>query len=146
MVVAAPGAVAAAAPTSPYHVVAHLAGVPIEAPSGAQAWGACPGDALRLDRAQMRNAKPVVLAALPTFAERATPHLRLRGARVTLVDRTRPNGFILPARRACRGQAFRRSALVEVLLPAERAAALRGNPWFYVARTRGAWVIWDEPH
>jgi hypothetical protein len=142
----APAAVAVAAQTQTYPVVAHLAGVPIKAPSKSQSWGACPAGALRLDRAEMRNAKRVVLAALPTLAKRATPHLRLNDARVILVTHTRRNGSILPTRRACWGQPFRRSALVELFLPAERSAALDGNPWFYVARTRESWVIWDEPH
>jgi hypothetical protein len=145
--VTAPVAVAVAAQAQPYPVVAHLAGLPIKAPTKSQAWGACPGDALRLDRAEMRHAKRAVLAALPALAQRATPHLRLKGARVTLVTHTRRNGFILPTRRACWGQPFHRSALVELFLPAERrSAALDGNPWFYVARTRTSWVIWDEPH
>lgn len=144
--VAVPNA-AVAAPTRPYHVVAELAGVPIKAPSKSQAWGACPGGTITLDSAEMRSAKRVVFAALPTLAKRATPHLRLKHARVTLVSHTRRNGFILPTRRACWGRPFLRSALVEVFLPAERSApALRGNPWFYVARTRKTWVIWDEPH
>lgn len=143
----APVAVAVAAPTQPYPVVAHLAGMPIKAPSKSQAWGACPGHALRLDRAEMRNAKRAVLAALPVVAKRATPQLRLKDARVTLVTHTRRNGFILPTRRACWARPFHRSALVELFLPAERqSASLDGNPWFYVARTRKSWVIWDQPH
>jgi hypothetical protein len=94
----------------------------------------------------MRNARRIVLAALPTLATRTTPHLRVKRARVTLVSHTRRSGFIMPTRRACWGRPFRRSALVEVFLPAEQSAALAGNPWFYVARTPHAWVIWDEPH
>jgi hypothetical protein len=95
----------------------------------------------------MRNAKRVVLAALPALARRAAPHLGLKDARVTLVSHTRKSGFIMPSRRACWGRPFRRSLLVETVLPAERSApALQGNPWFYVARTRRAWVIWDQPH
>jgi hypothetical protein len=95
----------------------------------------------------MRDAKRAVLAALPTIAMRSTPHLQLRGARVTLVSHTRWSGFIMPSRRSCDGRPFLRSALVELFLPAERQSPdLRGNPWFYVARTRSAWVIWDEPH
>lgn len=146
VVVAAAAAVAVAAPAHHYHVLAHLSGVPIEAPSKSEAWGACPADALPLDTAETKKAKRVVLAALPTLAKRWTPHLRVKHARVTLVSHTRRSGFIMPSRRACRGRPFRRSVLVEVFLPAEREAALRGNPWFYVARTRHAWVIWDEPH
>jgi hypothetical protein len=145
--VSAPAAAAIAAQTQSYPAVAHLAGVPIHAPSKSEAWGACPGDVLRLDRAEMRNAQRVVLAALPALAKRSTPRLRLKGARVTLVAHTRRNGSILPTRRACWGQPFNRSALVELFLPAERrSAALNGNPWFYLARTPRAWVIWDEPH
>lgn len=148
LAVAVPAAGAAAAqPTQPYEAVAHWDGVPIEAPGRGQAWGTCPAGAQRLDAGELRNAKRVVLAAMPTLARRATPHLRVEHARVTLVSHTRRSGFILPTRRACRGRPFRRSALVEVFLPAERpAAALVGNPWFYVARTRHAWVIWDQPH
>ena len=146
MAVTAPAAVAVAGPTQTYPVVAHLAGVPIKAPSKSQAWGTCPEGSLRLNRAELRNAKRVVLAALPALAKRATPHPRLKDARVTLVTHTRGNGSILPTRRACGGRPFRRSALVELFLPAERSAALDGNPWFYVARTREASVIWDEPH
>ena len=145
--VTATAAVAVAASERSYPVVAHLDRVAIKAPSKSQAWGACPGGALRLGPVGMTEAKRVVLAALPALAKRATPYLRLKEARVTLVSHTRRSGFIMPTRRACWGRPFRRSVLVEVFLPAERSApALRGNPWFYVARTRNAWSIWDEPH
>ena len=88
-----------------------------------------------------------MLAALPTLAKEIAPPLNLRGARVTGVRHTRRNGVIMPTRRSCWQTPFIRSALVQVFLPAERAApALRGNPWYYVARTREGWVIWDEPH
>ena len=132
---------------SGYPVVAHLGGSPVKAPTKRQPWGSCPAGALPITAAQMQGARRAVMAALPKLAERTTPPLRLRGARVTLVSHTRRSGFIMPSRRACRGMPFRRSVLVEVFLPAERASpSLRGNPWFYVARTERAWVIWDAPH
>jgi hypothetical protein len=144
---AASAPVAMTAPALSYRAVAHLAGVPIKAPDRNQTWGACPADALRLDAPEVRNAKRVVLAALPALARRATPRLRVKDARITLVSHTRRSGFIMSSRRACWGRPFGRSVLVEVFLSAERSAlALRGNPWFYVARTPNAWVIWDEPH
>jgi hypothetical protein len=95
----------------------------------------------------MGEAKRAVLAALPTIANEVKPRLNLRGARVIGVSHTRPTGFIMPARRSCWGVPFSRSVLVQILLPAEHAAPdLRGNPWFYIARTRESWVIWDRPH
>lgn len=143
----AAASVAVAAPGLRYRVAAHLAGVPIRAPLPHQAWGACPPGALSLDTSETRSVRRVVLSALPTLAMRATPPLRLKGARVTFVLHTRRNGFVMPTRRACWGRAFRRSVVVEVFLPAERSAPdLRGNPAYYVARTRHAWVIWDEAH
>jgi hypothetical protein len=95
----------------------------------------------------LAEAKRAVLAALPTIAKEVQPPLSLRGTRVVGLTHTRPTGFIMPTRHSCWGVPFRRSVLVQILLPAERAAPdLRGNPWFYVARTRESWVIWDEPH
>jgi hypothetical protein len=130
-----------------YPVVARVAGVGVRAPAAGQPWGRCPAGALPLDAAGLAGAKRAVLVALPTLARRAQPALDLRGARVTGVSHTRREGSILPANRACRGTSFLHSVLVRIFLPAERAApSLRGNPWFYVARTRGAWVIWDAPH
>jgi hypothetical protein len=147
VVAALAASVAVAASSPPYRAVAHLAGVPIEAPNKSQSWGVCPAGALTISAPEMRNAKHVVLAALPALAKRATPHLHLKDARVTLVSHTRRSGFIMPWRRACWGRPFHRSVLVETVLPAERrSTALTGNPWFYVARTRHAWVIWDQPH
>jgi hypothetical protein len=139
---------AAAAPLSlsGYPIVADVAGVPVRAPAESQAWGACPTGALPINPAELRSAKRAVVAALPTLAKRPKPPLKLQGARVTLVSHTRRTGFIMPSRRACWGTPFLRSALVQVFLPAERASpSLRGNPWFYVARTQRAWVIWDAP-
>jgi hypothetical protein len=95
----------------------------------------------------MAEAKRAVLAALPTIAKEARPALNLRGAHVIGLTRTRPTGFIMPTRHSCWGLPFKRSILVRIVLPGEHAAPdLRGNPWFYVARTHQGWVIWDEPH
>jgi len=137
----------AASSSSAYPIVAHLGGVPVRAPGRRDTWGICPSSTIRLDRSQVGAAGHAVLAALPTIARFATPPLNLRGAQVTLAVPTHRNGAIMPTRRSCWGTPFTNSALVEVFLPAERAApALRGNPWFYVAHTRTDWVIWDEPH
>jgi hypothetical protein len=107
----------------------------------------CPSHTLVLDRRGLRQAKQATLLALPTIAKGVTPALKLRGARVIGVSHTRPDGFILPTRRSCWGTPFKRSVLVQIFLPAERASpSIRGNPWFYVARTPQAWVIWDEVH
>jgi hypothetical protein len=126
----------AAASTTAYPVVAHVGNVPVRAPTSRNAWGACPSGTVVV-------AKGAVLAALPTIAKEAN----IRGARVLLVTHTRRTGFIMPVRRSCWGTAFSRSLLVQVFLPAERSTpALSGNPWFYVARTKKAWVIWDQPH
>jgi len=95
----------------------------------------------------MIEAKLAVLAALPAIAKQSRRPPKIRGARVTAVTHTRRSGFIMPTRRSCWGTPFKRSVLVKVFLPAERATpALSGNPWFYVARTHASWVIWDEPH
>lgn len=140
-------AAAASLQLTGYPVLAHVAGVPVEAPAAGQAWGSCPSGAEVVDAAGMVRAKQAVLAVLPLLAKRTQPPLMLRGARVTHVLRTRLNGSILPARRSCWGRPFLRSILVMVFLPAERATpSLSGNPWFYVARTPYAWVIWDAPH
>jgi hypothetical protein len=137
----------AAAPVGSYPVVAHEGPVPVRAPTARYAWGACPSGAVGITRSHMAEAKLAVLAALPTIAKRSQPPLNLRGARVTVVRHTRRNGDIMPSRRSCAGTPFVRSVLVQVFLPAERTApAIRGNPSFYVARTREGWVIWDEPH
>jgi len=137
----------AAVSAASYPVVAHEGIVPVRAPTATDAWGACPSEARDISASDMADAKAAVLAALPTIAKRAQPPLNLRGARVTAVRHTRRDGFIMPTRHSCWGTPFAHSVLVQVFLPAERAApALRGNPWFYVARTPNAWVVWDEPH
>jgi hypothetical protein len=128
-----------------YPVVAHVADMPVRAPTNHNAWGACPSKAVALDRAGLIGAKRAVLAALPTIAKEVRPPLDTRAARVIGVSHTRKTGFIMPSRQSCQGVPFTRSALVKVTLPAEKLASLRGNPWFYVARTKGAWVIWDRP-
>jgi hypothetical protein len=135
----------AVASTTPYAVVAHLAGVPVRAPTNRTAWGACPRGTVAIGSAEMIDAKRAVLAALPTIAKEAHRPLNTRGARVTAVTHTRRDGFIMPLR-SCWGTAFKRSVLVKVFLPTERRTpSLTGNPWFYVARTKTSWVIWDEP-
>ncbi len=140
-------AAAGALSLSGYPVVAQIAGVPVSAPTTKAAWGACPTGARPISTAGMLGAKRAGLAALPVIAKQTRPPLNLHGVRVTRVSHTRKTGFIMPLHRACWGTPFARSVIVEVFLPAERAApALRGNPWFYVARTSSAWVIWDEPH
>ena len=131
----------------PYPVVAHLGGTPVRAPIEHDTWGNCPAHTFVLDAGGLGAAKRALLLALPTIAMQASPPLKLGGARVINVTHTRRDGFILPSRRSCRGTSFLRSALVQIVLPAERAAPdLRGNPWFYVARTRDGWIVWDEAH
>jgi hypothetical protein len=132
---------------SVYPVVAHLGSVPVRAPAQRQAWGSCPSHTVRLDQKGLVGAKHAALLALPTVARRAQPPLKIRGARVVGLRHTHSSGDILPSRRSCRGTPFKRSALVMLFLPAERSSPdIRGNPWFYVARTRTAWVVWDEVH
>src|SRR5438876_1894367 len=126
-------------------VVAHLDGVPVRAPTVGAAWGVCPAHALRLKAAGLVAAKRAAMLALPTVAREVRPPLNLRGARADVVRHTRRNGDVLPRRHSCRGTPFLRSALVHVVLPAERAAPdLRGNLTLYVAPTPNEWVIWDE--
>jgi hypothetical protein len=127
-------------------VVAKLHGVAVRAPAAADAWGRCPARAERLDAAGLTAAKDATLLALPTVAQRARPPLQVRGAYVIGLRHTHRNGDVLPSARACQGTRFLRSALVQIVLPAEKDADLRGNLWFYVARTPNAWVIWDEAH
>jgi hypothetical protein len=130
-----------------YPVVAHLGSVPVRAPARAQAWGGCPAHTTSLDRKGLVTAKHAALLALPTVARRVQPPLKIRGARVVGLRHTHPSGDILPTRRSCRGTAFKRSALVQLFLPAERRSPdIRGNPWFYVARSPTAWVVWEEVH
>jgi len=82
---------------------------------------------------------------LPAVAKQVRPALNIRGARVDVFRHTHRSGDIIPSRSSCRGTAFRRSALVHIVLPAERALpALRGSFAFYVARTPQAWVVWDQ--
>lgn len=135
----------AAATATAYPVVAHVGDIPVRASTSPSAWGACPSGTVALDHAGLTGAKRAVLAALPTIAKEVRPPLDTHGARVIGVSHTRRTGFIMPSRQSCRGAAFTRSALVKVTLPSEKLASLRGNPWFYVARTKGAWVIWDRP-
>jgi hypothetical protein len=107
----------------------------------------CPALTLRLDAAGLTAAKRAALLALPAVAKHARPPLNLHGARVIGLTHTRRSGFIMPTRRSCRGTPFLHSALVQIFLPAERTAPdLRGNPWFYVARTPESWVVWDQVH
>ena len=129
-----------------YPIVARIGVTAVYAATSRATWGTCPTGAQSIARSQFAQARGAVIAALPTIANEVSPPLRLVRARVSAPIRTRPNGFILPSRRSCWGLPFRRSVLVEVFLPAERSApSLRGNPWFYVAKTRKGWVIWDEP-
>jgi hypothetical protein len=129
-----------------YVVVAHVGGIAVRAPTSRSGWGACPSRTVVVGNVGLKGARRAVLAALPTIARESEPPLRTTGARVVGVLHTRSTGFIMPSRRSCRGVAFRRSLLVQIVLPAEkRAPSLRGNPWFYVARTKEAWVIWDRP-
>ena len=140
-------AAAALSVATVYPVVARLGSVPVRAPARGQEWGSCPSHTTRLDRAGLVGAKHAALLTLPTVAKRVRPPLRIRGARVVGLRNTHPSGDIIPTRRSCRGTAFKRSALVQLLLPAERSSPdIRGNPWFYVARTPNAWVVWDEVH
>jgi hypothetical protein len=91
---------AASLQLSGYPVLAHVAGVPVEAPGAGQAWGICPSGVEVVDAVGMVRAKQAVLAVLPLLARRTQPPLMLHGARVTHVLRTRLNGSILPARRS----------------------------------------------
>lgn len=136
----------AAASLAGYPVVAHIEGVPVEAPVTKGSWGACPSGTLPIATDEFTVARRVVRAALPAIAKQTDPPLNLTHAAVT-IRHTRREGDILPSRKTCWNTPFARSVLAQVFLPAERSTpALRGNPWFYVARTRRAWVIWDEPH
>lgn len=138
--------VAAAASLAGYPVVAHVDGVPVEAPISQGSWGVCPSGTLSITQNELSLARRVVRAALPAIAKQADPPLNLAHAKVT-IRRTRREGDILPLHKACWGTPFTRSVLAQVFLPGERSVpALRANPWFYVARTRAAWIIWDEPH
>ncbi len=133
--------------TTLYPVVAHLGSVPVRAPVQRDAWGRCPSHTLRLDQKGLAGAKRAVLLALPTVAKQTQRALKIRGARVVGLRNTHRSGDVLPTRRSCRGTAFKRSALVQIVLPAERTSPdIRGNPWFYVARTPRAWVVWDQVH
>jgi hypothetical protein len=139
--------VVALSPPPIYPVVAHLGFVPVRAPARTQAWGVCPSHALRLDHKDLVQAERATLLALRTVAQRARPPLRIRGARVIGLRGTRRPGDIMPTLHSCWGTPFRRSALVRIVLPAEQTSPdIRGNPWFYVARTTTAWVVWDEVH
>jgi len=89
-------AAAASLQLTAYPVVAHVGGVPVEAPAAGQAWGICPSGAEVVDAAGMMRAKQAVLAVLPLLARRSQPPLDLHGARVTHVEHTRLNGSILP--------------------------------------------------
>jgi hypothetical protein len=130
-----------------YPVVGHVDSVPVRAPAPSESWGACPANAEPLDAAGLAGAKRAALLAMPEIARRSLPTLDLTGTRVIGLSHTRREGFILPTRRSCWGTPFLRSALVQVFLPAERASpAIRGNPWFYVARTPAGWIVWDEVH
>jgi hypothetical protein len=103
------------------------------------ALGSCPAPVQRLAAASLPAAKRAVLVSLPTLAKR----LDRRGAYVADLRRTRPSGDIASARPCA---AIDRSVLVHIVLPRERDASLVGNPTFYVARTRRAWVIWFQAH
>jgi len=104
------------------------------------ALGTCPAHVQQLRPSDLPAAKRAVLSKLPTLAAR----LDRRGARVDSLRFVHPNGDVMPGR-AC--AAARRSVLVGVFLPAERAApSLSGNPAFYVARARARWVIWFQAH
>jgi hypothetical protein len=128
-----------------YPVVAHLGSIPVRAPVQRDAWGRCPSHTLRLDQKGLVQAKRAALLALPAVAKQVRPALNIRGARVDVFRHTHRSGDIIPSRSSCRGTAFRRSALVHIVLPAERALpALRGSFAFYVARTPQAWVVWDQ--
>ena len=130
---------------TPYPVVAHLGPTPVRAPVQRDAWGSCPSHTLALDEVGLVNAKRAALLALPTVAKQVRPMLKIRGARVDVLRHTHRSGDILPTRRSCWGTAFKRSALVHFVLPAERASpALRGNLAFYVARAPQAWVVWNQ--
>jgi hypothetical protein len=130
-----------------YPVVAHLGSTPVRAPSRGEAWGLCPSRTRSLDQAGLVKASRAALLALPTVAKRVHPPLRIRGARVVGLRHTHPSGDILPTHRSCWGAPFKRSAFVWIFLPAERGSPdIRGNPWFYVARTPTAWVVWDDVH
>jgi hypothetical protein len=130
---------------TPYPVVAHLGPAPVRAPVQRDAWGSCPSQTLVLDEGGLVKAKRAALLALPTVAKQVQPALKIRGARVDVLRHTHRSGDILPTRRSCWGTAFKDSALVRIVLPAERISpALRGNLAFYVARTPQAWVVWDQ--
>jgi hypothetical protein len=104
----------------------------------------CPAHVRRLEARDLPGAKQAVLSSLPTLARRVHPALELRGARVIGLRLAHVRDDVGPGYRC---DDVGRSALVQIFLPAERAAPdLRGNPWFYVARTPSAWVIWFEPH
>lgn len=131
----------------PYPVVAHLGSVPVRAPAPRDGWGRCPSHTLRLDHHGLVRASGAALLALPNVARRVEPPLRIRGARVIGLRHTHRSGDILPTRHSCWGMPFQRSALVQIVLPAEKSSPdIRGNPWFYVARTPTSWVVWDEVH
>lgn len=104
------------------------------------ALGRCPAHVLRLHASDLPAAKRAVLGKLPTLAAR----LDRRGARVEEMRFVRLAGDVQAARPCT---AARRSVLVHVFLPGERATpSLTGNPVFYVARTRAHWVIWFAAH
>ena len=103
------------------------------------ALGTCPVHVQRLGAGALPVAKHAVLVSLPTLAKR----LDRRGAYVADLRRTHADGDIAPGRPCA---AIGRSVLVHIVLPRERDASLSGNPTFYVARTRGAWVIWFQAH
>jgi len=104
----------------------------------------CPAHVLPLRPVDLPAAKRHVLAMLPTLARRVHPELDVHDAKVTVVRRANANGDIQPAR-AC--AAISNSVLVQLVLPRERSSpSIRGNPAFYVARTRTGWVIWFRPH
>lgn len=130
-----------------YPVVAHIGSIPVRAPVHRDAWGTCPSHTLLLDKNGLAGAKRAALLALPMVARQTQPPLKIRGAQVVGLRHTHRPGDTMPTRRSCWGTAFGRSALVQIFLPAERASPdIRGNLWFYVARTPGAWVVWDQVH
>jgi hypothetical protein len=93
----------------------------------------------------MSEARAAALVTLREVARESHPPLRLRGQQVIGLRHTNPRGDILPPGRSC-WAVFLRSVLVQIVLPAEKDADVRGNPWFYVARVTGAWVVWDKVH
>ena len=116
----------------------------------------CPGDALRVTKADFPAAKRALLRYLRrTYRSPALINGRplkgdlLRGIRLSAKLATSPHAaFRLVARRECGTRIWRRTIIVAAYLPAvaRQAGTDLAQLTFFVSRTPSRWLVWERVH